>query len=179
MTASSSPTHKNDRVARTVFWIGLGVLVASLIFAGIVRLRQASPSQPQLVTAVDFSLPALDGGTISLADYKGRTIVLNFWASWCVPCTVEMPEVESFYKAHQGSGIVVLGINVGESADVARDFVQREGVTFPIALDEDSGVATSYGMRGLPMTIVIDKTGTIHWNRLGSLNQALLEQHLP
>lgn len=175
MTGSDGSLQKRTRTARIVFWLGVGMMIASLIFAGVIRLRQTAPP----VVANDFSLPSLDSGTIRLADSRGKTVVLNFWASWCVPCTEEMPEVESFYRAHTGGDIVVIGINVGESADTARAFVQKEGVTFPIALDEDSAVATSYGMRGLPMTIVIDKTGLIHWNRLGQLTRPLLEQHIP
>lgn len=171
MTGRDDTQGRATRTARIVFWGGIGLLAASLIFAGIVKLQTATPK--------DFSLLALDGSTIRLSEMRGKTVVLNFWASWCVPCTEEMPELESFYKAHQGGNIVVIGVNVGEKPDVARGFVAKEGVTFPIALDEDTSVATSYGMRGLPMTVVIDPMGLIHWNRLGQLTRPILEAHLP
>lgn len=171
-----TPLNSN-RTARIVFWGGVGLLIASLIFAVVVRMRTAVPAAPAVPE--DFSLPSLGGDTIRLADSRGKVVVLNFWASWCIPCTAEMPEIESFYEAHKGEDITVIGINVGETAEVARAFVEKERVSFPIALDEDTDVATRYGMRGLPMTFVIDKAGLTHWFRLGQLDRKLLEQHLP
>lgn len=161
----------SSRSARIVFWGGAALLVGSLIFAVVMRLQTAVPQ--------DFSLPSLDGGTIHLADTRGKTVILNFWASWCVPCTEEMPEIEAFYKAHSGGDVVVIGVNVGETAGVAGAFAHQVGATFPIALDQDTAVATRYGMRGLPMTIIIDRLGLIHWTHLGQVTRALLEQNLP
>ena len=159
------------RAARIAFWGGTALLAASLIFAAVVRLEAATPQ--------DFSLPALDGGAIRLADTRGKVVVLNFWASWCIPCTEEMPEIESFYEAHSGGDVVVIGVNVGETAEVAGAFAKKVGVTFPIALDQDTAVATRYGMRGLPMTILIDRLGLIHWTHLGQVTRAELETNLP
>ncbi len=177
----SSPPDSSNRTARIVFWGGAALLVASLVFAAfVIRNRLAASAMPPAQTvAADFSLPSLDGDTIHLADMQGKVVVLNFWASWCFPCAAEMPEIQSFYEAHKDEGIVVVGINVGETEDTARAFVDRMGVTFPIALDESTDVATSYGMRGLPMTFVIDKDGAVHWFRLGTLDQKMLEGHLP
>jgi len=176
-----SPPSSSNRTARIVFWGGVAVLAASLIFAAFVFKNRlaASAAPPTQTIPADFSLPSLDGDTISLADMQGQVVVLNFWASWCFPCAAEMPEIESFYTAHKDEGILVVGINVGETEDTARAFVDRTGVTFPIALDESTDVATSYGMRGLPMTFVIDKAGSRPWFRLGTLDQKLLEGHLP
>lgn len=159
------------RTARTVFWVGLGLFLASLIFAAAVWVRSAIPEE--------FDLPTLDGGVIRLSDTRSKTVILNFWASWCGPCIDEMPEVEAFYQAHKAQDILVIGINVGESPETARDFVSRVGVTFPIALDEDTDVATRYRMRGLPMTVVINRWGLIRWNHLGQVDREWLEAHLP
>lgn len=160
-----------SRPARIMFWSGAALLAGSLIFAAVTHL--------QAVTPHDFSLPSPGGDMIRLADTRGKVVILNFWASWCVPCAEEMPKVESFYKAHQAEDIAVIGVNVGETPQVAGAFARQVGATFPIALDQDTAVATHYGMRGLPMTIIIDRSGLIHWSRLGQVTRALLEQNLP
>jgi peroxiredoxin len=162
---------QNRRAARIAFWVGLGLLAASLIFAGVVKIGQAIPA--------DFTLRSPEGGTIRLADYHGQVVVLNFWATWCLPCIDEMPALEKFYQAHRDQGVMIIGINVGETGETARAFADKVGVTFPIALDADTSIATRYGARGLPMTVMIDGMGFIRWTHLGQVSLEMLEAHLP
>jgi cytochrome c biogenesis protein CcmG, thiol:disulfide interchange protein DsbE len=170
MTGPEIPSTTKARAARIAFWAGLGLLVASLIFAAAVKLRQALPG--------DFTLPSPGGGAIHLADFRGKAVVLNFWASWCVPCAEEMPALEAFYQLHKGQDVVVIGVDVGETADTAAAFALQHGVTFPIVLDQDAAVADRYGLRGLPMTLVIDRMGLIRWSHLGQVVPAMLEEQL-
>jgi peroxiredoxin len=171
MTGTPASPIRDKRAARIAFWIGVGLLAASLIFAAAVKIDQALPPH--------FALPSPEGETIRLATTRGHVVVLNFWASWCLPCADEMPALEKFYQAHREQGVMVIGINVGESADNARAFAHKVGVTFPIALDADASIATRYGARGLPMTVMIDRAGFIRWSYLGQVSLALLEQQLP
>jgi cytochrome c biogenesis protein CcmG, thiol:disulfide interchange protein DsbE len=110
---------------------------------------------------VSFDLPLLGGATDSLARHRGSVVVMNFWATWCPPCKEEMPALEQLAREDRGRGLVVLGIDQGESADAARGFVRAHGITFPILLDADQKYASSYVSIGLPTTVIIGRDGHV------------------
>jgi cytochrome c biogenesis protein CcmG/thiol:disulfide interchange protein DsbE len=110
---------------------------------------------------VSFDLPVLGGTTDSLARHRGDVVVMNFWATWCPPCKEEMPALEQLAREDRGRGLVVLGIDQGESADAARGFVRAHGITFPILLDADQKYASSYVSIGLPTTVIIGRDGHV------------------
>jgi thiol-disulfide isomerase/thioredoxin len=134
--------------------------------AGISLLWPAGPARAVPVAkgpAPDFSLDDLDGRPHRLADYRGRVVLLNFWASWCPPCRVEMPSIERLYQSHSKRPFMVLGLNQRESA---QDAFASLGLfspmpTFPILLDSRGQVAKTYGVEGLPCSFVIGKDGTL------------------
>jgi peroxiredoxin len=101
------------------------------------------------------------GSTVSLAQYRGRAIVLNLWASWCPPCRAEMPELQQFFMRNAQRGVVVIGVNEGESAQRASEFARSLGITFPIWIDDDQRYGRTYAALGLPTTIVIDRAGVV------------------
>ncbi|NPA05884.1 MAG: redoxin domain-containing protein [Chloroflexi bacterium] len=139
-------------VGLAVLMIGLGFVASWLLRAQRqVRVGRAAP---------DFTLPALNGGTISLQDYRGRVVLLNFWATWCTPCREEMPLLDAVHREY-GPEVVVLAINVGESADEVQRFVMAHNLQLPIALDEDMHLSQRYGVRGYPTTFIIDPQGNI------------------
>jgi len=111
--------------------------------------------------AQSFPAPRLGGGEDALANYRGRVVLLNLWASWCTPCREEMPDLERLYVAEGARGLVVLGVDQGESAEVAAAFARRHGVTFPVLLDEEQRYGRAYAAVGLPTSIVVDRTGRI------------------
>ncbi|HEX9411929.1 MAG TPA: TlpA disulfide reductase family protein, partial [Ktedonobacterales bacterium] len=111
--------------------------------------------------APDFELPSLGGGSIRLSSLRGRAVVLNFWASWCGPCTEEMPALQDLYATQGDRGPVVLAINQGEDASTVQAFVQAHGLTFPVGLDTDQHVGAQYRMIGLPTSTWIDANGRI------------------
>lgn len=108
-----------------------------------------------------FELETLDGSKISLAEQRGRVLLVNFWATWCGPCVVEMPDLVELHETYHDEGLTVLGISIEEGeTDLVRDFVEEYEITYPIAVDAD--VADSFGgIYGLPTTFVIDKTGQV------------------
>lgn len=110
--------------------------------------------------APDFLLPALQGDTVRLSDFRGRWVVLNFWASWCGPCRSETPELQLLFE-RDADRVVVLGVSLQETADAARRFVHEFAVTYPIALDRDGSVAQGFGVSALPVTFLIDPDGRI------------------
>jgi peroxiredoxin len=107
----------------------------------------------------DFKLTAPDGKKISLKDFRGKVILLNFWASWCVPCREEMPAMEKLYQEYKGDNFVVLAVAVKDRKQDALDFVKEIKITYPIALDPDAQVGGLYGAWGLPATYLIGPKG--------------------
>lgn len=109
-----------------------------------------------------FELKDLEGKKVSLADFKGKVILLNFWATWCAPCKAEMPSLENLYRNLKGKGLVVIGVSVDNSEKTVHSFVKEKGITFPILLDKGKEVSfDDYGVIGLPVTFLIDKKGVI------------------
>lgn len=114
-------------------------------------------------TAIDFTLTNLDGTAVTLSDHLGQPIVINFWASWCAPCRIEMPGLQTLHDQYAPDGLVILAVNQAETADVAAGFFFDEmGLTFanPL-LDTDLSVTNKYGVRNLPTTLFIDANGQV------------------
>ncbi|NIS69309.1 MAG: redoxin domain-containing protein [Proteobacteria bacterium] len=121
--------------------------------------------------APEFTLPTLDGKSARLADYRGKVVLLNFWATWCPPCIWEMPSMESLYQRFKGREFEILGVSIdakGES--VVRPFVDDHGITFPVLLDPDSQVYKRYGVTGVPESFIIDKDGKVASKIVGARN---------
>ncbi len=110
--------------------------------------------------APDFRLADLDGKPHRLENYRGKVVLLDFWASWCAPCRKELPSIEKFHREYRDKGLVILAINT-ETHDVARAFVKKYGYTFPVVRDAEGTVLDDYAVSSIPVTIVIDRTGRI------------------
>lgn len=134
--------------------------------------------------ATDFSLRALDGRTVRLSDYLGKDVVLlSFWATWCVPCLGEMPELEKLYQRYKDQGLTILAISMDGPETIANvePTVRRHGVTFPVLLDEDTRVSAVFNpTRDAPYAVIIDRSGSIVDRRLGYApgDEAKLEEKL-
>jgi peroxiredoxin len=121
----------------------------------------AGPGSLAGAPSTSYDVRRLDGATDSLAHYRGRVVVMNFWATWCPPCKEEMPALEQLYREYRARGLVVLGVDQGESASAAGAFVRAHGITFPVLLDEDQKYASSYVSVGLPTTVIVGRDGKI------------------
>jgi thiol-disulfide isomerase/thioredoxin len=119
------------------------------------------PASLAAAPAISYDVKRVDGRTDSLARYRGSIVVMNLWASWCAPCQAEMPALQRFAAAYAKRGVVVLGVDQGESASVAGAFARGHGVTFPILLDEDQQYGRSYAAVGLPTTVIVDRSGHV------------------
>jgi thiol-disulfide isomerase/thioredoxin len=138
----------------------------------------ARPAAPEIDSpAPEFTLPSLSGESISLKDYQGRAVLLNFWATWCLPCRAEMPLLQR-YSDQSGDKLVILAINNLESREQVDAFAKELGLVLPVALDQDGAVANLYRVRGLPTSVFIDQDGKIRYHHIGILNEDQLVGYL-
>ena len=137
----------------------IAALVAALGLAVPALAGSAGVSAPQ------FTLAARGGRDVSLAQYHGQVVMINFWASWCGPCRQEMPLLESIYKRYNKLGFTLLGVNVEPDSKAANEWLKDTPVSFPILYDKDSKVSKLYEVAGMPSTVIIDRSGklrTVH-----------------
>ena len=130
--------------------------------------------------APDFSATTLDGRVIKLSSLKGKPVLLNFWATWCTNCRVEMPAIQAAWERHHADDLQVLAIDFRES-DVAaqRRFLQEVGAKFPSVLDPDGKIADAYGVSvGLPASVFIDRAGVVAFVQIGPMTPDFIEEHL-
>ena len=111
--------------------------------------------------AEDFQLTDLDGKTQTLSQYRGKIVLVNFWATWCKPCTTEMPAMQATYDKLRSKGFVVLAINELEDDAKVREHIKQYGHTFPVLMDRDNKVANQFGVFGLPVSVFIDQEGRV------------------
>jgi thiol-disulfide isomerase/thioredoxin len=125
---------------------------------------------PEGIDPVDFNLPLLDGKKISLSQFKGKVIFLNFWATWCGPCRSEMPSMEAVYQILKNKGLEILAVNLGDSKSKVSAFMKENKLSFPAVLDEKSVTGSSYSVRAIPTTYIIDRRGLVIARIVGSIN---------
>ena len=111
--------------------------------------------------AEDFQLTDLEGKPQSLSQYRGKIVLLNFWATWCKPCTTEMPAMQTAYDKLRDKGFVVLAVNELEDDANVREHIKQYGHTFPVLMDRDNKVANQFGVFGLPVSVFIDQEGRV------------------
>lgn len=129
-----------------------------------VQLLHEVPERP---AAPDFSIEDIDGVVHTLSAYRGKVVILNFWATWCPPCREEMPSMERAWQKLRQEDVVMLAINVGEDEDSVFEFTASYPVEFPLLLDRESAVIGNWPVRGLPTTFVIDPQGKIVYRAIG------------
>lgn len=127
--------------------------------------------------APNFELSTLMGESMNLIEFRGKIVLINFWASWCEPCKVEMPFFEKIYQ-EPGSELEILAVNFDESPQIVSKFVDEFGLSFPILLDPGGEVQNLYRVRGYPTTFVIDETGVVQFHHIGLFNEDQLRVYL-
>lgn len=126
--------------------------------------------------AIDFTLEDLDGNEISLSDFEGKIVLLNFWATWCGFCDLEMPDLEKLATVNED--IVVLGVNVGEDKDLVKEYVDQKKITFPVVLDATTDIASDYLVTGLPTSYFVDEDGIIYGRYPGMMTYDMMTEFI-
>lgn len=149
----------------------------SLSFYLALSAAAMTPTHAASAQEVNFALPGLDKQTVRLTDFRGRWVIVNFWATWCTPCMLEMPELQAFHQTHHARAAVI-GVNYEElTADEIRFFVNRLGITFPVALSGGQPVR-GFNLKALPSTFLVSPTGKLVRTYLGAVNAAMLLEKL-
>jgi thiol-disulfide isomerase/thioredoxin len=117
--------------------------------------------------APSFKLDSMAGKPVSLDQYKGQVVMINFWASWCGPCRTEMPLLEKLHAKYKPMGFTMIGVNVEPDSSLASKWLQSTPVTFPILFDTKSEVSKLYSVAGMPSTVIIDRKGNLRWLHRG------------
>ncbi|WP_108306279.1 peroxiredoxin family protein [Metalysinibacillus jejuensis] len=133
-------------------------------------------------TPPDFTLTTVDGEEVTLSDYKGKKVILNFWASWCPPCKAEMPHMQKYYEKkakEQNFEILAVNLTSEEKGDrLVEKFLQSYGITFPVPMDEDGSLAKTYQVITIPSTFILNTDGQIEHSIIGPMNEDLLETYV-
>lgn len=156
-----NPRYWNTVTALTflmgVLWIWQAAIPAGATTGGLV------PAPREGFPAPDFTLPALDGGDVTLSALRGQVVVVNLWTAWCPPCREEMPALDEVYQRYREQGLVVLGVNstFQDDEETAAAFVRDLGLRFPILFDRKGTVSRRYELQALPTTYFVDRQGVI------------------
>ena len=148
------------RRINTVF-VAIALLVALVGLPAFDGWSMGSRVPTVGMQAEDFRLTDLEGKSQSLSQYRGKIVLVNFWATWCKPCTTEMPAMQTIYNKLHDKGFVVLAVNELEDDAKVREHIKQYGHTFPVLMDRDNKVANQFGVFGLPVSVFIDEKGVV------------------
>lgn len=185
----------NKKIIGKVVVLSLvAIMLGTFIKQQIERSEATSPSVGYEVNLTDkegvqkgdmapnFTLQTLDGKTVSLADYKGKKVVVNFWATWCTPCRTEMPHMQKYYQKYaQDENVEILALNLtynDKGPDNVQKFVNSYDLTFPILLMEDDQLLTTYEVLTIPSTMFIDTEGRIQTHYTGMVDEEKMVQYI-
>ncbi len=160
----------------------VGIVAAVLIIFGSVAgmawsMGERVPAAG--MPAAEFTLTDLEGRPQSLSQYRGKIVLLNFWATWCKPCTTEMPAMQMTFDKLRGNGFVVLAVNELEDDEKVRAHIREYGHTFPVLMDRENRVANLYGVYGLPVSVFIDEAGVVQaYIKGGLLTEQKIEDEI-
>ena len=160
-----------------------GIILAILALAiGYTVYANASQEEIKVVkkgsTAPDFELVDLNGEKHRLKDYKGQGVVLNFWGTWCGPCEREFPAMENQYAKYKDLGVEIIAVNYKQSDFEVSEYVDKMGMTFPVAIDKKASVFGAYNIKPLPTTIFIDKNGKIQHISKGEMSEQEIQTQM-
>lgn len=186
MADKKNPKSKKLILVVAGLWVGilLGVgAIVAMALSGMISLGGSSASGGAPLAryeedslANDFELENLQGEQVRLSDLRGNVVVLNYWATWCIPCVEEMPMFEAY--SEQYPGFTMIGINQAEGPAKVAPFVENMGLTYPILLDLNSKVSQAYKVYMLPTTFFIDEEGMIRFRHIGIMSQDQFQYYL-
>ncbi|MDA8441442.1 MAG: TlpA disulfide reductase family protein [Peptococcaceae bacterium] len=159
-------------------WLLIGGVLAGVIIVAMLLLKFTPVSASKVVEvgkpAPDFTLSRVNGQQISLSQYKGKPVIVNFWATWCPPCRMEMPTLEELSKQAAAKGFVLLAVDQEEDAATVQNFFAKNHYDYPVVLDTTGAVSSLYNVSGIPTTIFIDSSGIVRTIHVGTMPELQL-----
>lgn len=143
------------------YWLNARTPVAVFLVAAFVAAC-GNAKRGQVVAAPNFELKDLSGNTVRLDAFRGRPVLLDFWATWCGPCRISIPQLQEFYMRHKSDGLVVLGLNIDDEPSVVYSFVKHFKMTYPVLFAGNSAAPGDYEVDGIPLFVFIDPEGRIY-----------------
>ena len=144
--------------------------IAALALACMVALSGCEPPQepqePKKTIKGDFTLMDIEGNVVRLKDFKGKVVLLEFWATWCPPCRLSAPELQELHERMEGEDFAIIAIAVEDKLQRVRKFIEEKGITYTVVMD-DKGVDDAYGVYSIPTTILLDKEGNVAFTQKG------------
>lgn len=162
----------SQKRSRTWILASLGLIVVALVI-GVAASSGSGSSESE--THVDFALPDFNGETVRLSGFRGKGLVLNYWASWCFPCLAELPGFEQVYQRHRDE-VGFLGVNLADDPSSAAGVIAETGITYPLAIDADGSTYLAFGASAMPTTMFISPDGEVLELFSGDLTAGQLEE---
>lgn len=155
-------------------------IVATLAVAALSIVAWSTrPPRPRPAAKLDFTLQDLSGKDVTLADFKGRPLLINFWETFCIPCRIEMPDLVALHNRYKDDGLVVIGISMHDTPADVEAYVTKYGVSYPVLIGgERDDLANAYALMGFPTSFFIRKDGTIGGIQLGIVNAEELDRRV-
>jgi cytochrome c biogenesis protein CcmG/thiol:disulfide interchange protein DsbE len=170
------PTRR--RVIMLAIVVAVVAAVVALLATGLGRDPSVTASPLVGKAAPNFNLQGLDGPAVKLSNLRGQVVVVNFWASWCAECHDEQAALDATWQQYQDSGVVLVGVDFEDTAGSARDYVHNVGLSYPVVEDTNSRTALAFGIRGIPETFLIDRSGRIADRVIGAVSADTLAKKI-
>jgi thiol-disulfide isomerase/thioredoxin len=171
--------RRQEQIRNILLAAGSVLIIASILFASLSKSVTHNVIPARIGSALgDFSLSDVKGNTVHLSDYKGKTVLINAWATWCPPCKAEMPLLNRYYQSHAQDGFILLAVNAGDSQNEAASFANQKGLAFPVLLDPGTQLLGRLGINSFPTSILIGRDGVVKTIHVGMFTPESIEAEL-